>query len=107
MGHIKVTDLQGQEHDIEAETGLSVMEIIYDANVPIKASCFGCCSCSTCHVYVDAEWATRLEERSEEEEEVLDMVTEYRDNSRLCCQIIYNENLDGLRVSLTADTKPD
>ncbi|HEY3486585.1 MAG TPA: 2Fe-2S iron-sulfur cluster-binding protein [Gammaproteobacteria bacterium] len=107
MGQIIVTDLAGQTHTVEADDSMSVMENLFDAGIPIKAACFGCCSCSTCHVYVDEEWQDKLEPRGREEEEILDMVVEYRPNSRLCCQIPYNESLDGLKVTLAVDTKPD
>ncbi len=107
MGEIIVTDLKNEKHTVEATEGLSVMEIIYDANVPIKATCFGCCSCSTCHVYVDPEWINRIEPRSEEEEEILDMAVDFRDNSRLSCQILYNNDLNGLQVTLAEETKTD
>lgn len=107
MGQIIVTDLEGQEHTVDADDSMSVMENLFDAGIPIKAACFGCCSCSTCHVYVDPEWLGKLEPRSHEEEEILDMVLEHRPNSRLSCQIAYNEALDGLRVTLALDTKPD
>jgi ferredoxin, 2Fe-2S len=107
VGNIIVTDLEGQEHVVEADASMSVMENLFDAGVPIKAACFGCCSCSTCHVYVDPEWLDKLEPRSGEEEEILDMVLEHRPNSRLSCQIPYNESLDGLRITLALDTKPE
>ena len=90
MGAIHVTDLDGQEHELEAIDGMSVMEIIYDAGIPIKAACFGCCSCSTCHVYIDEDWLERVGSTNTEEEEILDMTVELKENSRLSCQITYN-----------------
>jgi 2Fe-2S ferredoxin len=107
VGNIIVTDLEGGEHVVEADASMSVMENLFDAGIPIKAACFGCCSCSTCHVYVDPAWLSKLEPRNHEEEEILDMVLEHRPNSRLSCQIPYNDALDGLRVTLALDTKPD
>ena len=108
MGTIYVTDLKGKEHEIEApEEGMSVMEIIYDAGVPIKASCFGCCSCSTCHVYIDESWQDKTGKPNQEEEEILDMVVEFKESSRLSCQITYNAALDGLRLTLAEDTRTD
>lgn len=107
VGQIIVTDLEGQEHTVDADDSMSVMENLFDAGIPIKAACFGCCSCSTCHVYVDPAWLDKTGERTREEEEILDMVLEHRPNSRLSCQIPYNESLDGLRVTLALDTKPD
>lgn len=107
MSVIHVTDLDGNEREVPASKGMSVMELIYDAGVPIKATCFGCCSCSTCHVYVDEEWLDKLPQRSGDEEDILDMVADLRENSRLACQITYNAALDGLRVTLTEDTRTD
>jgi 2Fe-2S ferredoxin len=107
MGTITVTDLEGSTYEIQATHGLSVMEIIYDAGIPIKAACFGCCSCSTCHVYVDEEWLDKTGEPSEDEADILDMVVEWKESSRLSCQIKYNDALDGLHVTLSEDTKTD
>jgi 2Fe-2S ferredoxin len=107
MGTISVTDLEGKTHKIQATEGLSIMEIIYDAGIPIKAACFGCCSCSTCHVYVDRQWMEKTGNASEDEEDILDMVVDLNENSRLSCQIKYNDALDGIHVTLSADTKTD
>jgi 2Fe-2S ferredoxin len=107
MGTITVIDHDGKQHTLNATDGLSVMEIIYDAGLPIKAACFGCCSCSTCHVYVDEAWLDKIAPPSSEEEEILDMVIDLRGNSRLSCQIPYNPGLDGLGVALSEDAKPD
>ncbi len=107
MGMITVTDLEGSTHEINATEGLSLMEIIYDAGIPIKAACFGCCSCSTCHVYVDKKWLDGISNASEDEEDILDMVVDLNENSRLSCQITYNDALDGIHVTLAEDTKTD
>jgi 2Fe-2S ferredoxin len=107
MGKIFVTDLEGNEHSVEANDAMSVMENLYDAGVPIKAACYGCCSCSTCHVYVDPAWVDKVPPPSGEEQETLDMVVDLQENSRLCCQIPYTDSLDGLRLVLATDTKPD
>lgn len=107
MGTITVTDLDGKTHDIEATEGLSLMEIIYDAGIPIKASCFGCCSCSTCHTYIDERWLDKTGTASEDEEDILDMAINLRDNSRLSCQITYNDELDGIHLTLSEDTRAD
>ncbi len=107
MGKIVVIDLNGVEHQIEAQTGLSLMENIAEAELPIKAACYGCCSCSTCHVYVDEAWLDKITPANDEEEEIIDMVIDLQENSRLSCQIPYNPDLDGIRVTLSTDTKPD
>ena len=107
MGTITVTDLEGNTRKIDATPGTSIMEIIYDAGIPIKAACFGCCSCSTCHVYVDSKWLDKIPGASEDEEDILDMVVDLNENSRLSCQITYNDALDGMHVTLSEDTKTD
>ena len=107
MGNIRVTDLEGQTHEIAATEGLSLMENIYDAGIPIKAACFGCCSCSTCHVYVDEQWLGKTGEPAEDEADILDMVIDLNENSRLSCQIKYNDSLDGIHVTLSEDTRVD
>ena len=101
---IIVTDFEGKEHTLDAVEGWRVMEIIRDHGLPIKAECGGSCACATCHVYVDPEWLEVIEglgmEKTEDEEDMLDEVFDLQDTSRLSCQIIMSEELDGLRVSL-------
>ncbi|MGB0720131.1 MAG: 2Fe-2S iron-sulfur cluster-binding protein [Bdellovibrionales bacterium] len=97
---IYVTDQDGQEHVLDAVEGWRVMEIIRDHGLPIKAECGGACACATCHVYVDEEWQGKLAAMSDEEEEMLDEAFDVEDNSRLSCQIIMSEALNGLKVKL-------
>lgn len=97
---IFVTDLEGKEHELEAVEGWRVMEIIRDYGLPIKAECGGACSCATCHVYVDDEWLDKIPHMRDDEEEMLDEAFDVQDNSRLSCQIILNEDLDGLKIRL-------
>jgi 2Fe-2S ferredoxin len=99
---IYVTTQDGVEHVLEAIEGWRVMEIIRDYGLPIKAECGGACACATCHVYVDEAWAGRLPEMRDDEEAMLDEAFDLQDNSRLSCQIIMDESLDGLRVRLAA-----
>jgi ferredoxin, 2Fe-2S len=97
---IHVVDRDGAEHALDAVEGWRVMEIIREHGLPIKAECGGACACATCHVYVDAAWAGRLAGKTDEEEEMLDEAFDLREGSRLSCQIIMDEALDGLRVTL-------
>lgn len=97
---IFVTDFDGKEHELEALEGWRVMEIIRDYGLPIKAECGGACSCATCHVYVDEAWVDKLHPMEPEEEDMLDEAIEVKDNSRLSCQILMSEELDGLKVTL-------
>lgn len=98
--HIHVTDREGKEHTLDAVEGWRVMEIIRENGLPIKAECGGACACATCHVYVDDDWLDRTGDMRDEEEDMLDEAFDVQDNSRLSCQIIFDENLDGLRVRL-------
>ena len=97
---IYVTDQDGTEHVLDAIEGWRVMEIIRDHGLPIKAECGGACACATCHVYVDEAWEDKLVEMSEDEEDMLDEAFEVDDNSRLSCQLIMSEELNGLKVKL-------
>lgn len=97
---IFVTDLDGKEHELEAVEGWRVMEIIRDYGLPIKAECGGCCTCATCHVYIDKQWLNKIPPMREDEEDMLDEAFDVQENSRLSCQIILDENLDGLKLKL-------
>lgn len=97
---IFVTDLDGIKHELEAVEGWRVMEIIREYGLPIKAECGGCCTCATCHVYVDEKWIGKIPQKRDDEEEMLDEAFDIQDNSRLSCQIILDETLDGLEVIL-------
>lgn len=101
--HILAVDRDGTEHRIPALDGWTVMEIVRDAGLPLKAECGGALQCATCHVYVDPDWITRLHEKSDEEDERLDDAFVVKATSRLSCQIIMREDLDGLRVTLAPD----
>lgn len=97
---IFVTDPAGTEHVLEAVEGWRVMEIIRDYGLPIKAECGGACACATCHVYVDSAWRDKIPAMREDEEDMLDSAFDVQDNSRLSCQIIMSEELDGLKVTI-------
>lgn len=97
---IYVIDREGVEHELEAVEGWRVMEIIREHGLPIKAECGGACACATCHVYVDEAWQDKLADMRDEEEEMLDEAMAVEDNSRLSCQLIMSEELDGLKVTL-------
>jgi 2Fe-2S ferredoxin len=97
---IIVTDQNGTRHELEGVEGWRVMEIIRDYGLPIKAECGGACACATCHVYVAAGWLDRLPGMRGEEEAMLDEAFDVQDNSRLSCQIIMSEELDGLELTL-------
>ena len=100
MGFIHVTDKDGRVHDLEAVEGWRVMEIIREHGLPIEAVCGGACECATCHVHVAPEWQEKLYPAREDEEDMLDELPEISRTSRLSCQIIWSQELDGLQLTL-------
>ncbi len=102
---IFVTDRDGKEHELEALEGWRVMEIIKDYKLDLKAECGGACCCATCHVYVHEDWVDKLYEMRDDEEDMLDEAIDVEDNSRLSCQILMSEELDGLKVTIAPGTE--
>lgn len=103
----KVTFLyqDGTKKEIEAPVGLSVLEIAHQNNVDLEGACEGSLACSTCHVVVDPDWFDLLPEASEDEQDMLDLAFGLTHTSRLGCQILMSEELDGLVVKLPAATR--
>ena len=99
MPKITYVDYQGNSKTIDVENGLSVMEGAIQNNVPgIDADCGGSMACATCHVYVEEKWLNKLIKAEEAEIDMIDMAYEPKKNSRLSCQLIVSEDLDGLVV---------
>ena len=99
----KITYIEhgGKSHTIEVANGLSVMEGAVQNNIPgIDADCGGSMACATCHVYVKEEWFNKLPKKEDGEEDMLDMAFEPKKNSRLSCQLMVSDQLDGLVVNL-------
>lgn len=109
---LNVTDRDGAEHALEGVEGWRVMEIIRDygmadKRLALKAECGGALACGTCHVYVDPAWMAKLHPPTQEEtERMSEDAFNVEDNSRLSCQIIMNEKLDGLKVTIAPGTEP-
>ena len=103
MSKIIVKDRQGKVQELSADIGLTLMEIIRDAGMDIEAACGGCCACATCHLYVDKDWFSKLSTREDDEESMLDQAFNVKDNSRLGCQIEFDERLDGIKVELAPE----
>ena len=95
----------GTRREVEAPIGLSVLEIAHRNNIDLEGACEGSLACSTCHVIVEQEDFERLAEPTEDEEDMLDLAFGLTHTSRLGCQIIMTEELDGLTVSLPAATR--
>jgi len=100
---IVAIDRKGQERTVEGRDGWSVMEILRDAGLPIAAECGGACACATCHVYVEEDWLAKLPPRSDAETDMLDMALAVEPNSRLSCQIVCSEALDGIKVTIAPE----
>ena len=94
-----------KRREVDAPLGLSVLEVAHKHGVDIEGACEGSLACSTCHVIVDAEWYELLKEATEDEEDMLDLAFGLTKTSRLGCQIIITEELDGLTVKLPQATR--
>ncbi len=104
MAQLVVITREGEEKTIEAQSGFNAMEAIRDAGIDeLLALCGGCCSCATCHVYVDPAFADRLPAMSEDENDLLDSSDHRQENSRLSCQIIVSEDTEGLRLTIAPE----
>ena len=101
MPKLVIVNRAGEEKEVDAQAGLSLMEAIRDGGFDeMLALCGGCCSCATCHVHIDAAFADKVPAMSEDENDLLDS-TDHRDaTSRLSCQIPLTDALDGMRVTL-------
>ncbi|MGH7030031.1 MAG: ferredoxin family 2Fe-2S iron-sulfur cluster binding protein [Stellaceae bacterium] len=95
----------GARREVDAPVGLSVLEIAHRHGIDIEGACEGSLACSTCHVIVDPTWYDRLEAASEDEDDMLDLAFNLSKTSRLGCQIVITEALDGLTVRLPAATR--
>ena len=103
MTLMRVVDRDGIEHEVEAKTGLKVMENLRELDYGVAAICGGMCSCATCHVYVDPEWAGKLPPPMSDERDLLGELAHHRENSRLSCQIEITAALSGLKVTIAED----
>ena len=102
---IQVIDQSGTEHELEGLDGWRTMEVIRDWGLNIKAECGGACSCATCHVYVAEPWFSQLPPPSDDEEDLLYSTLDKKPNSRLSCQILLNDALDGMQVTLSESAR--
>ncbi|MEY3658991.1 MAG: hypothetical protein RLZZ561_2101 [Pseudomonadota bacterium] len=94
----------GQTREAQAEAGESLLTVGQAAGLPLEGTCEGQMACSTCHVIVDPDWFTKLTRASEDEEDMIDLAAGATRYSRLSCQIILDESLDGLTVRLPVES---
>jgi len=100
MPKVTYIDSEGTSRDVDAKSGSSIMEAAVQNMIPgIDADCGGACACATCHVYVNAEWMEKLDAKDDMEDSMLDFAEEVKENSRLSCQLILTDELDGIVVT--------
>jgi 2Fe-2S ferredoxin len=103
MPRVTFISHDGYEHDVHVTAGTSLMHAAVDNGVSgIVADCGGACSCATCHCYVDESWLEKLPAAHEAELQMLDFVMDFQPNSRLSCQVVVTDELDGIVVRLPA-----
>ena len=105
MPRMTFIERDGTRKEVDAPLGLSVLEIAHKHGIDLEGACEGSLACSTCHVIVDQEWYDMLAEATEDEEDMLDLAFGLTATSRLGCQIIMSEELDGLTVRLPAGSR--
>ena len=105
MPQMTFIERDGNRRTVDAPLGLSVLEVAHKHGVDIEGACEGSLACSTCHVIVDPAWFPRLAKPTEDEEDMLDLAFGLEQTSRLGCQIVVTQALDGLVVKLPAATR--
>ncbi|WP_373080900.1 2Fe-2S iron-sulfur cluster-binding protein [Zhongshania sp.] len=101
MIKINFIDHAGTTHEVDGTEGESLMCAAINNLVPgIDGDCGGNCACGTCHIIVDADWASRLDSRSSEESSLLQMTPDLQDSSRLACQVVITKELHGIVVNV-------
>lgn len=104
---VKVTfiDHLGEEKEVDAQNGISLLEVAHLNNIDLEGACEGSLACSTCHVILDQDTYDKLPEASEEEEDILDLAFGLTRTSRLGCQIIVSDELEGIKIKIPSGTR--
>ena len=105
MAKITFIEPDGKEKVVEAEHGLSLLEVAHNNGIDLEGACEGSLACSTCHIVLEKSFFDSLPEPSEEEEDMLDLAFGLTHTSRLGCQIIVDEKLDGMKVKIPTGTR--
>jgi 2Fe-2S ferredoxin len=103
MALIRVTDQDGTEHEVQGNTGFTLMENLRELEYGVAAICGGMMACATCHVWVDPQWLDKLPPQQSDELEMVRELSTYRSNSRLSCQIKFTEQLSGIALRIADD----
>lgn len=104
MPKLIVVNREGEETSVDVDSGVSVMEAIRDNGFDeLLALCGGCCSCATCHIFVDPAFADKMPKMSDDENDLLDSSDHRNETSRLSCQITVSDDLDGLKVTIAPE----
>ncbi len=104
MPKIYIINPNGVSKEVDAPSGKSILEIAQANNFDVEGACEGSLACSTCHIIVDPKWYEKLQPAEEEELDMLDLAYGLTQTSRLSCQVIMNEELEGLVINLPSDT---
>ena len=98
----KITFIQkdGSKIEVNAEVGKTLLEVAEQNNIELIGACGGSCACGSCHVYIDEETLKKIESPKEDEENVLDVVFNIQPNSRLACQVVVSEEMDGAIITI-------
>tara|TARA_Y200000002_G_scaffold104531_1_gene85227 strand:- start:15 stop:347 length:333 start_codon:yes stop_codon:yes gene_type:complete len=105
MAKLIFIESNGKEKVVEAEIGLSILEIAHKNHIDLEGACEGSLACSTCHIILEEKDFDKLDEPTEEEEDMLDLAHGLTHTSRLGCQIIMTEDLDGLKIKVPSGTR--
>ncbi len=103
MTLLSVIDWDGKEHEVEGHAGYTLMENLRDLDYGVAAICGGMCACATCHVYIDPAWVDRLPAPQSDERDLVNDLATKQPNSRLSCQIKFDEALAGLKLQIAPD----
>lgn len=95
----------GEEKNISAPNGISLLEVAHQNHIPLEGACEGSLACSTCHVIIDEDFYDKLPAASDDEEDMLDLAFGLTHTSRLGCQIMMNDSLEGMKVSVPGATR--
>ena len=105
MAKLIFIESNGKEKAVDAEIGLSILEIAHKNHIDLEGACEGSLACSTCHIILEEKDFDKLDEPTEEEEDMLDLAHGLTHTSRLGCQIIMTEDLDGLKIKVPSGTR--